>query len=406
MNFYKISTSIITILYACYIFTYPSSYYNDDSLFLANGIDNFSIIDFSPHFPGYVSLILLGKFFNIFLNDSKESLFLLTSLSAIFLPLVIFIYVKKLKDEKSAFIAFLFIVTSIYTLNISLSMLSESVSLLFFFLALYFLEDKRYKGSGVLLAIAFFARPSYLIFYIVGLLYILLFKKEAVKNILSSFFLISFIFLLYIFLSNGMLFIYEANRFILGHFTLWGTGQTSQFTWSSNIFRFENIVFVFLPLAFIKFDKKFLLIYLLFFVYFLWMIFAQNPENLRHIVPLVLFSFILLSNVLTKHHKVVALMVLFNIFTLFSYSNKLSPIDQIIKEIKDEKRVILTNRSIEILKLSLKNRVFDKYYINSSNYYLKNKKVYLISTIKPKDKNYKVFKGRFLGERDYYLIEN
>lgn len=406
MDFYKILTSIITIIYVCYIFTYPSSFYNDDSLFLAKGIDNFSIIDFSPHFPGYVSIVLLGKFLNIFLNDSKESLFILTALYGAFTPLVVFAYVKKLKDDKTAFVAFLLTISSVYILNISLSMLSESVGLFFFFLGLYFFEINKYKSSGVIFSIAFFSRPSYLIFYIVGLVYVYFFKKDALKDILIAFFFMAFIFLIYIFLSNGMLFIYEAKRFIFGHFTLWGTGQNSDISWVSNIFRYENIVYILLPLVFIKFDKKFLLILVLFISYFLWLIFAQNPENMRHLVPLSIFASILLSSVLVNYHKIIITIFVFNIYILFTYTNKHSPIDQIITEIKDEKKIVISNRSIEILRASIKNRVFDKYYINSSKYYFQNKKVYMITTIRPKEKKYKVFKGRFLGERDYYLIEN
>lgn len=406
MNFYKILTSIITIIYVCYIFTYPASFYNDDSLFLVKGIDNFSIIDFSPHFPGYVSIVLLGKFLNIFLNDNKESLFILTALCGALTPLVVFAYVSKLKDKKTAFVAFLLTISSVYILNISLSMLSESIGLFFFFLGLYFFEIYKYKSSGVIFSIAFFSRPSYLIFYIVGLIYIYFFKKDALKDILIAFFFMAFIFLTYIFLSNGMLFIYEAKRFIFGHFTLWGTGQNSDISWVSNIFRYENIVYILLPLVFIKFDKKFLLILVLFISYFLWLIFAQNPENMRHLVPLSIFASILLSSVLVNYHKIIITIFVFNIYILFTYTNKHSPIDQIITEIKDEKKIVISNRSIEILRASIKNRVFDKYYINSSKYYFQNKKVYMITTIRPKEKKYKVFKGRFLGERDYYLIEN
>jgi hypothetical protein len=284
-------------------------------------------------------------------------------------------------------------------------MLSESVGLFFFFLSLYFLENNKFKTSGVFLSIAFFARPSYLVFYLAGLVYIFLFKKEVIKNILITFFITSFIFLVYIFATNGMLFIYEAKRFILGHFLLWGRGQNSDISWIENIFVYENIVFVLLIFVFFKFDKKFTLIYILFITYFIGMITSQNPDNLRHLVPLVIFANILLSYILEEYKKLVFLVCVFNVFILFSYTNKISPIDQIIEEITDENKIVLSNRSIEILRLSLKNRVFDNYYINSSSYYKQNRKSYFITTKKLKDTKHKVFKGRFLGEHDFYLFE-
>ncbi len=106
MNYYKIAIGVLTLLYALFIFSFSPSYYNDDALFLARGIDSFSIIDFSPHFPGYPFIILAGKFINIFINDSTYSLFILSSLCAILLPFILFLYMEKLSDSKVAFVVF------------------------------------------------------------------------------------------------------------------------------------------------------------------------------------------------------------------------------------------------------------------------------------------------------------
>ena len=225
MSFYKIIALISTFVYAVFIFTYPASYFNDDSLFLARGIENFSVIDFSPHFPGYPSIIFLGKIINFFVNDAKYSLFILTALSAVLLPLVLFLYTEKLKDEKTAFVVFLLSITTPYMMNISLSMLSESVGLFFFFLGLYFIELKKYKLSGVILALSFFSRPSYLIFFIAGFIYLYIFKKDSLKPLLIWFFSTFVLFLLFILVNNGMLYFYEGVRFVEGHFSLWGRGQ-------------------------------------------------------------------------------------------------------------------------------------------------------------------------------------
>jgi len=401
----KILVGIGTIIYAFLVFSYPASHYNDDSLFLANGILNFSVIDFSPHFPGYVSVVFLGKFINFFIEDAKYSLFILSAICAILIPGIIYLYVKELKDEKTAFIAFILTISSVYLLNISLSMLSESIGLFFFFFALHLLEKKKYKPSGVILAIAFFARPSYLVFYIVGLLYLFLFKKESLKEVLISFLITSLLFMGFIFASEGMLYIYEAKRFILGHFTTWGTGQITQKNWFSNIFSFANIPYLFLLLAPLKFEKRLVLLYMLFISYFIWMLGAQNADNLRHLVPLIFFANIFLSFSLQRYAFIVFLIFCFNIYILQSYQSKLSPIDQIIQTIDDKEKTILSNRSIEILRKNLQNRVFDNYYIHSSAYYKQHNSTFTITTDKPEDNNFRLFKGRFLGEHDFYLIE-
>ena len=72
MNKYKIIAYIFTLFYAVFILNYEPSFYNDDSLFLTRGIDNFSVIDFSPHFPGYVVIVILGKFKHWHVDNSNE----------------------------------------------------------------------------------------------------------------------------------------------------------------------------------------------------------------------------------------------------------------------------------------------------------------------------------------------
>lgn len=313
-------------------------------------------------------------------------------------------YIKKIQNEKIAFVCFLLIISSPYLVNLSLSMLSDSVGLFFFFLSLYFYELKAYKSTALVSSIAIFARPSYLILFLISFVFIYLYKKESLKKIFLYFFLFSLLFFTYIYIYNGDLFFIEGKRFLLGHFSLWGIGQQSEYSWFDNIFSIYNLPF--LLLVFIKYDKKFLLIYLLFFFYLLWIICAQNPQNLRHLIPIVFLSSILISKIIYNKKYLILIILIFNIIIVFSFKSFISPIDKIISEIKDKNYLILSNRSIEILKNSLDNKVHDKYYKNSSIYYKKENKYIEISTDKPYSNNYKSYKGRFIGEHKYYLIIN
>ncbi len=405
---YNLFVIIGTLVYGLFIFSYQPSYFNDDSLFLANGILDFSVIDFSPQFPGYPSIIILGKILNIFLDDHKYSLFILSAGAGISLPLVLFFYVKELKNEKVAFYTFLLSLSSVYLLNISLSMLSESIGLFFFFLSLYLLEIKKYKLSGVLLAIAFFARPSFLVLFLTGLLYLYLYKRSSLKDILATFTFTTILFLIYIYMSNGMLYLYEAKRFVIGHFSVWGTGQHSDMSWFSRIFIVENLPFIFLVFyfktTFFQNKHHYSLLYMLFSSYLLWILFAQNPDNIRHLIPLVFIANIFLATLVKNQKILLSIFVCFNLSYTLSYEAKLSPVEQIIAEIKTTDKVVFSNRSINILKNNLNTIVFDNYYKNSSNYYKNNNKYYEITSKKPTTKSFKTFKGRFLGEDDYYLI--
>ncbi len=400
MKFHKIIIGISTLAYAYFILSYPISYYNDDSLFLSRGIEHFSVIDFSPHFPGYVSLILLAKFINFFLLDVKLSLFALSSFCAIFTPFIIYLYVKKIKNKDVALIAFFLSLSSPYLNNFALSLLSDSVGFFFLFLALYLLEDKKYKMSGIILSLAFFARPSYFVFYAFGLLYLVFFRKEALKSILIYFFLSFILFFLYIYITNGNLYFIEAKRFILGHFNIWGVGQNSSYTWFSNVFTLINLPF--LLLFIFKYDKKFILMYIFFISYFLWIIFYQNPENLRHLIPLVFISTILISKVLENFKSIVFFILILNISFMFSFTQKYSPIMQISKLINKEKFILVTNHSIELLRES-NFLVVDKFYKANASYISKNDNVIIITTAKKELPKSRAFFGRFIGERTTYL---
>ncbi|WP_321779563.1 glycosyltransferase family 39 protein [Sulfurimonas sp.] len=407
-SLYSISIAIATLAYGLFIFSYPPSYFNDDSLFLANGILNFSIIDFSPQFPGYPSVIILGKTLNYFIDNHKYSLFILSAGAGILLPLMLFLYVKAIKNEKVAFFTFLLSISSVYLLNISLSMLSESVGLFFFFLSLYLLEIKKHNLSGVFLAIAFFARPSYFVLYLAGLVYLYFYKKDSIKDVLIPFIFTTILFLIFIYLSNGMLYFYEAKRFIIGHFSIWGTGQHSEISWLSRIFIIENLPFIFLifffKTFFLKHKEEYLLLYILFLSYLLWILLAQNPDNIRHLVPLIFIATIFLATLLKNQKILLSLLICFNLAYTLSSKAKLSPIEQIISKIKTTDRIIFSNRSINILKNNLNTTVFDNYYVDSSTYYKEHSKYYEITSKKPTKVMYKTFKGRFLGEDNYYLI--
>ena len=407
MSIYKNLVYFITILYGIYILSFEPSFYNDDSLFLSRGIDNFSVIDFSPHFPGYVVIVILGKLINFFINDAKYSLFLLTSLSAIFLPFLLFFYVKLLSNDKNAFFVFLLSISSLYLKNLSLSLLSDSVGLFLFFLSLYLFELKKNKASGFVCSMAFFARPSYFILFISSFLYIYFTDKRSLKELFIFFILGSFCFLVYTFLYNDYLYIEEAIRFIKGHFQVWGTGQNSNISWSENIFRYENILYIFLLLSIFKLKKEYFFIWFLFFSYLFWMLFAQNPDNLRHMIPLVFLANIIIVLSLKNISFFLPLFLIINLYSYTKYEAKISPIEQVLEKIKNDKntnKLVITNRGIEILREKLENKIVDNYYKNSADFLMKNQDYYKITTDKQNEVNFEIFKGRFISEHNLYLI--
>lgn len=405
-DYQKIFLSLTTLCYAFFIFSYPPSFYNDDSLFLVNGIEYYSIIDFSPHFPGYPALIILGKILNFFLNDSKLSLFILTALSAVLTPMVIFFLVEKIVNKKAALIAFLLTISSNYLLNLSLTMLSDSVGIFFFFLALYLLEINKNKMAGLLFSVALFTRPSYIILFVVGFIYLLIRKKDSLKHILIYFFLGLIFFLGFIVMQEGQLYFIEAKRFIFGHFSIWGTGQNSKITWLSNLFSFINLPYLLLVFCFFKPPAHLRLYCSFFLVYLVWILLAQNPDNIRHMIPLIIMGNILLSQFLSKYNTTYTyLIVIFNLFFFNNLSVKTSPIEHILSDIKKENSTIITNRGVEFFRKFQDNPVVDNYYAHSSKFIKMQGNTYTISASKLQRKPFQTYKGRFVGEPSYYLYK-
>lgn len=199
-------------------------------------------------------------------------------------------------------------------MNLSLSMLSDSVGLFFFFLSLHMYELKKNRLSGFAFSVALFSRPSYFIFFVIGFIYIYFTNKKSLKEILIYFLFGTFLFLSYTFFYNGYLYIEEAIRFTQGHFELWGVGQNSDIKWIDNILKFENIPYL---LLIFSFKKEYIFLWILFLSYFIWMIFAQNADNIRHMIPLVFLANIIIG-VSIKNKTLI--LVSFLIINLYAHS--------------------------------------------------------------------------------------
>lgn len=99
--------------------------------------------------------------------------------------------------------------------------------------------------------------------------------------------------------------------------------------------------------------------------------------------------------------------MILNLYSYTKYDAKISPIEQVLEKIKNDKnsdKVVITNRGIEILREKLENKIVDNYYKNSADFVLKNQDYYKITTEKQSSEKVEIFKGRFIGEHDLYLI--
>ena len=94
-------------------------------------------------------------------------------------------------------------------------------------------------------------------------------------------------------------------------------------------------------------------LWFLFFSYLFWMIFAQNPDNLRHMIPLVFLANIIIVLSFKNITFFIPLFLILNLYFHTKYDAKISPIEQVLEKIKNDKnsdKVVITNRGIEILR--------------------------------------------------------
>ncbi len=110
-----------------------------------------------------------------------------------------------------------------------------------------------------------------------------------------------------------------------------GTGQNSEYLWYQQLFILPNLIFILLPIVFIRFQHQLKLYYILFISYLVWILVAQNPDNLRHLIPVVFFANILLSPILSQYNKLFLIPIIFFNLSFYLNSNeKTSPLENIL----------------------------------------------------------------------------
>ncbi|OKB21675.1 hypothetical protein ASJ31_02640, partial [Aeromonas salmonicida subsp. salmonicida] len=56
-----------------WLFAFPIALDSDDALNFAHGVTRFSVLEFSPHFPGYPAFIWLARLINLLVDDPARA---------------------------------------------------------------------------------------------------------------------------------------------------------------------------------------------------------------------------------------------------------------------------------------------------------------------------------------------
>jgi len=61
--------ALLQLAWLCWLLTFPVALDSDDALNFAHGVVRFSVLEFSPHFPGYPAFIWLARLINLAVDD-------------------------------------------------------------------------------------------------------------------------------------------------------------------------------------------------------------------------------------------------------------------------------------------------------------------------------------------------
>ncbi|MFZ3579043.1 hypothetical protein [Virgibacillus sp. DJP39] len=311
-----------------------------DQVDFALAVTNFDLYQMQPHFPGYPYFILGGMLFNHLVNDSVQALSIFNTIMAVTSVVPIILILKSYVNLRANFL----ITASIYSMSymwvLSTDPMSEAaaVAVLWWFIwSLRVAKEKPVFWISVVPLVFFSILMGIRLSYIPFGIGILLLWYSYHKHFSEWFAFVRFIFLQVIIaallqfiwiggliMSAGGLsaFIELAVGFVGGHFTEWGGAISADsmplverlYKLIFHNFLWTGLFVQSLPLALIyilllgllvfclkrkKCDTDPFTCWLIFMwvAYFLWVLFAQNVDKPRHILPLTgLFVFLLLKS--------------------------------------------------------------------------------------------------------------
>jgi len=398
---------------AFWLFSFQPSIASDDAFFFMQAIERFSILEFRPHFPGYPGFVILGKALHALGLSPRDALAFLSILSALAIPPLTALAAK---DNK--LMVFCFALTMPLLPLLGLSMLSDGCGIAFFMAALWQYRKGNMAICGGLLGMVLACRPSFFIPVGVFILWEMVKQKGAIALVLSSA-IICLVFFGGVLAIEGMPLLWEALRFIEGHFYIWGNTSLSlaQVSWWDSFLSFQGgmIYGLFLAVAVLyslyKFIKEEALTDTLWAVCisaWLWTLFFQNPENLRHLaLPLILTGLCALktSKRRSSPFGIGAVCIHGFILSVFIFKPiETSPLEQSRMYFQNENITYLqTNYGVSYLQWSLRDKhVLDRYYAHV----LKEGSLDLSSSLLDNKAEMKIFTARILGEKTFYVYGN
>ena len=325
---------LLQLAWLGWLLTFPVALDSDDALNFAHGVTRFSVLEFSPHFPGYPAFIWLARLINLAVDDPARAVQWASLLgSSLLAPLAALLAVKLWQRPSLLAPVWLLVLALPLTPTLALSGLSDGPALAAWLGSLLALQQRRFALAGLLLGLMLALRPSYFVLALQPLWLGLAQQGNRVRFVLPIA-LVGLTSLLFVWQADGWAYFSEGQRFTDGHFTLWGNTAAAHgdrlLSWANT---FNSQLTPLWPLL-----MGALLIQplwqrskdhnatpsVLWTIYWLalllWTLFGQNPDNPRHLAPITLLGIVLLAGWLPRRGEglvtVAGLLLLGATFTL------------------------------------------------------------------------------------------
>ncbi|SQH60114.1 Uncharacterised protein [Aeromonas caviae] len=305
---------LLQLAWLGWLLTFPVALDSDDALNFAHGVVRFSVLEFSPHFPGYPAFIWLARLINLAVDEPARAV-LWTSLlgSCLLAPLAAYLAVRLWQRPSLLAPVWLLVLALPLTPTLALSGLSDGPALAAWLGALLALLHRKAALAGLLLGLMLALRPSYFVLALLPL-WLGMAQQGARVRFVLPIALVGLACLLFVWQADGRAYFSEGRRFTDGHFTLWGNTAAAHgdrlLSWA-NTFNdqltplWPLLMGALLVLPLWKRSKDHnptpsVLWPLYWLVLLLWTLFGQNPDNPRHLAPITLLGLVLLAGWLPR----------------------------------------------------------------------------------------------------------
>ncbi|MFC5707986.1 hypothetical protein [Aeromonas eucrenophila] len=306
---------LLQLVWMGWLLAFPVALDSDDALNFAHGVARFSVLEFSPHFPGYPAFIWLARLINLLTQDAASAVQWASLLgSSLLPPLSALLAVRLWRRSELLAPVWLGAMALPLTPTLALSGLSDGPALAAWLGALLALRtsssvssrlsSRRLALAGLLVGLLLALRPSY---FVLGLLPLWQGWQHRGQRLhfVTPITLVGLACLLFVWQADGWAYFAEGRRFTDGHFHLWGNTAAAHgsrlLSWGQTLNAQLSPLWPLLMGLLLWplwsgakrtcLDKSWPLGWL---ALLLWTLLGQNPDNPRHLAPLVYLGLILL----------------------------------------------------------------------------------------------------------------